>query len=200
MGMFDTILCKYPLPLSELLQELKETWASVDFQTKDLDCDLALYVINEAGELHEEVVEREYICYTEEELATIKPKPWNPYKEIVVKNKYLKPIAHHGVINFYNSLKYSATQDIWVEFNAYFIYGKLDKIELFKVDFLNSYEVNNQLYQEAAAAKEKLLWNRTKKILSYIGWRRFWIKIANCCYTVQNWLGKLQQAIYSKML
>jgi hypothetical protein len=118
----------------------------------------------------------------------------------VVKNRYMKPIAHHGVINFYNSLKYTATQDIWAEFNAYFIYGKLDKIELSKVDLHNSQEIKIQLWHEAQAAKEKLLWNRVKKYLNYIGWRWFWKRIADCCHKGQNLLSKLQWAIYGKLL
>ena len=200
MGMFDTILCKRELPLSELLQELKQDWSNTDFQTKDLECAMSLYVITEEGELHEEIVERDYIPYTEEELKLLTPKPWNAFKEIVVKNKYLKPIAHHGVINFYSSLKYTATQDIWAEFNAYFIYGKLDKIELFKVDLHNSQEINNQLWYEAQAAKEKLLWYRVKKVLNYVGWRWFWKRIATCCHKGQNLLSKLQWAIYGKLM
>ena len=200
MGMFDTILCKRELPLSELLQELKQDWSNTDFQTKDLECAMSLYVITEEGELHEEIIERDYIRYTEEELELLTPKPWNPYKEVVVKNRYMKPIAHHGVINFYNSLKYTATQDIWAEFNAYFIYGKLDKIELSKVDLHNSQEIKIQLWHEAQAAKEKLLWNRVKKYLNYIGWRWFWKRIADCCHKGQNLLSKLQWAIYGKLM
>lgn len=200
MGMFDTIICKRPLPLSDLLQELKQDWASTDFQTKDLDCTLSLYVINEDGELHEEIIERDYIPYTEEERKLLTHRSWNPYKEVVVKNKYMKPIAHHGVVKFYTSVEYTAEQDIWVDFNAYFIYGKLDKIELFKVDFHNSQTVNYKIWQEAQTANEKLLWNRIKKCLNYVGWRWFWRKVAGCCASGANLLSKLQWAIYGKLL
>jgi len=200
MGMFDTLLCKYPLPLNELLQELKIEWSATGFQTKDLDCSMAMYEITEDGKLYEEVVEREYVCYTEEELAAITPKPWNPYKEVLVKNRYMKPISHHGVINFYDSLNYTATQNVWVEFSAYFIYGKLDKIALYNVELNDSYEVSNRIFQEKLEAKEKLLWERIKRALTHVGWRWFWRKAATACYVTQNWMGKVQTAIYKHLL
>ena len=200
MGMFDTVLCKYPLPLSDLLKGLQVNWKDVGFQTKDLDCSMALYEITEEGLLNEEVLEREYIYYTDEELQAMTPKPWNPYKEVVIKNKHMKPVNHHGIINFYEVIKYTATQDIWVEFNAYLIYGKLDKIELFKVEFHDSYELSSQRWQEERDAEAKLLWNRAKKTLNYVGWRWFWRKAANACYRLQNLLGKLQSVIYKKIL
>jgi hypothetical protein len=199
MGMFDTILCKRKLPLSELLEELKVDWKNQGFQTKDLDCSMALYEITEEGTLNEEVLEREYICYTEEELQTMQPKPWSPYKEILIKNKYMKPVMHHGIINFYDVLNYTDTQDIWVEFNAYFIYGKLDKIELFKAEFHESYAVSSLRWQEEREAEEKLLWNRTKKVLNRVGWRWFWYKAAKGCHNLQNLLSKLQTLIYRKI-
>jgi len=198
--MFDTVVCKHRLPLSDLLKEMSVNWSDIGFQTKDLDCSMALYEITEEGLLNEEIVEREYVYYTEEEQKAATHRLWSPYKEVIVKSRHMKPIAHHGIINFYDSLNYSPTQDVWVEFSAYFIYGKLDKITLFKVELHDSYEITNQKWQERREAKEKQLWSRTKKALNYVGWRWFWGKAATACYRLQNGLGKIQAAIYRNLL
>ena len=127
--MFDSIKCLYPLPLThEYLKDFKIDWANTTFQTKNLDNSLSLYYIDKEGLLFEEVIEHEYVPYSEEEMKTI--KPWNMYKDVIEKNKYTKQINYHGIINFYDILDYSKEENLWVEFNAYFVYGKVDKIDL----------------------------------------------------------------------
>jgi len=59
MGMFDTIFCKYPLPMPE---DPKGYSGSGDFQTKDLDNVLSVYEIREDGSLWREKVEGKYIA------------------------------------------------------------------------------------------------------------------------------------------
>jgi len=58
MGMYDNILCKYPLPLPEDTMG----YTPREFQTKDLDCMLDLYEIREDGTLWLREAEREYIA------------------------------------------------------------------------------------------------------------------------------------------
>jgi hypothetical protein len=134
MGMFDSVICKYKLPLNEELEKLDVDWAGADFQTKSLDCSMSLYILQEDGTLLEEVVEREYIPFTEEELKQREKegkKTWVTWKDVVVKSKELKPLDFHGVLNFYTSVRLEDLDaEGWIEFNAYFIYGKLDKIVL----------------------------------------------------------------------
>jgi len=134
MGMFDNVVCKAALPATEELESLNIAWDKEIFQTKSLDSSLDTYTITELGELVVTVVENEYVLYTEAEIANIKPKPWNVYKEVIEKNRYDKRVDYHGVITFYTSFEYTEKEDMWVEFAAYFIYGKLDKIELVKSD------------------------------------------------------------------
>ena len=42
MGMFDTIICEYPLP---------DEWETPNFQAKDLNCELDTYLITSGGRL-----------------------------------------------------------------------------------------------------------------------------------------------------
>jgi hypothetical protein len=130
MGMFDYIICKAALPIPEELANLGIDRAKDRFQTKSLDSTMTTYRITEDGMLLEEVVEEEYVLYTEEELELERPKPWSVVKDVIIKNRYDKPLDYHGVIVFYTNVEYTEEEDMWLEFSAYLIYGKLDKIEL----------------------------------------------------------------------
>jgi hypothetical protein len=57
MGMFDDIVCKYPLPFPEDTKG----YIPNGFQTKDLDCGLDFYEIREDGTLWLRECEREHI-------------------------------------------------------------------------------------------------------------------------------------------
>ena len=56
MGMFDDIVCKYPLPFPEDTKG----YIPNGFQTKDLDCGLDSYEIREDGTLWLRCAEYEY--------------------------------------------------------------------------------------------------------------------------------------------
>jgi len=196
MGMFDNVICKKELPLTEELLKLNIDWTDRDFQTKDLDCSLACYYINENDTLEEEVVERDYVLYTEEERKSENIKPWNIYKNVIEKNRYMKPVSHHGVINFYDSISINTEQDLWIEFKAYFIYGKLDKIELLNSEIKESHSNSYLQWQKKREREEKRPLNRLRNILRYVGWRKFWNNIAKSCYSAQQILSKLQTFCY----
>lgn len=196
MGMFDNIICKKELPLTEELLKLNIDWTDRDFQTKDLDCSLACYYINKDGILEEEIVERDHVPYTEEERKSKNIKPWNIYKEVIEKNRYMKPVSHHGVINFYDSIEINKEQDLWIEFKAYFIYGKLDKIELFKSEIKESHSNSCAQWQKKQEQEKKRPLNRLRNILRYVGWKKFWNGIAKSCYSSQEILRKLQTFCY----
>jgi hypothetical protein len=72
MGMFDQLKCEKELPLNDELKSLNVKWNEVIFQTKDLDNCLSNYRITTDGELVEDVVEKEYTYYTEEERKKLK--------------------------------------------------------------------------------------------------------------------------------
>ena len=58
MGLYDTIICKYPLPMPE---DHKGYSGSESFQTKDLENGLLAYEIREDGSIWLEKVEGEYV-------------------------------------------------------------------------------------------------------------------------------------------
>ena len=193
--MFDDIICEKELPLTEELKALPIKWGEVNFQTKDLDNCLIKYRIAENGVLLEHVVEREFVHYTEEEKKQKGRKPWDLYKDVIIKNEYTKEINHHGVINFYGDVSCNAEEDFWVEFNAYFVYGKLDKIELFKCEKQKSRTVYHQEWEEKRKLEEKKLKNRIKEILRRSGWSWLWRKVARVCYRISGVFSKLHMFI-----
>ena len=198
--MFDDITCKKELPLNEELKTLPIKWEEVGFQTKDLENCLLHYTISEDGRLLEHVVEQEYVHYTEEEKKRKDRKPWDLYKDVTIKKKYDKEVDHHGVVNFYTNVDYTDEEEFWVEFNAYFVYGKLDKIELFKCEKNKSQTVYHKEWEEKRKIEEQKLWNRTKKILRYIGWGWFWNKMSRYCYKLSQVFSGIQTLIIRNLL
>ena len=195
MGMFDDITCKKELPLNEELKTLSIKWEEVGFQTKDLENCLLHYTISEDGRLLEHVVEQEYVHYTEEERKQKGRKPWDLYKEVIIKNEYDKEVHHHGVVNFYTGVDYTDEEEFWVEFNAYFIYGKLDRIELLKCEKQKSRTVYHKEWEEQRRIEDSKLWNRVKRLLRYVGWRWFWHKMSRCCYSASSVFASIQTFI-----
>jgi len=200
MGMFDSLHTKAELPLNEDLKHLPIKWDEIEFQTKDLENCLLHYTISEDGRLLEHVVEQEYVYYTEEEKKQKSRKPWDFYKDVIIKNEYDKEIPHHGVINFYTSVDYTDEEEFWVEFNAYFTHGKLDRMELLKCDKQKSRAVYHKEWEEKRKIEEQKFWNRTKKVLRYIGWRWFWNKMSRYCYKLSSMFSKIQMLIIRNLL
>ncbi len=197
--MFDNIRCLATLPLNEELARLDVDWDTIWFQTKCLDNCLGSFEITKDGELIENVTEHEYVEYTPEELKTVKAKPWYPYKEVKIKDEYTRKKEYHGSVVFYDSLDYNDEHEIWAEFEAFFSYGKLDKITLVKAERVKSQMLCNKEFAARDAEEAKKPWNRFKVLMSPFGWRRFWFFMAKQCGKSIDLLGKIQTFIYRKM-
>lgn len=189
--MFDSITVKQNLPLPKEIKKLQD-WKNYSFQTKDLDNCLLDFTISKQGELFERVVEREYVPYTEQEKKNKKISPWDLYKEVIEKNSYDKKIDHHGVLKFYTYDELDENTDYWVEFQAYFVYGKLDKIELVEFKLDKDRKINNKKWEEEYKKRVKHPWNVFKRYASYLGWRWFWKKVSNILYKFSHFISKLQ--------
>jgi hypothetical protein len=125
MGIFDSLICKYPLPDPEA--------QGVVFQTKSLGPSMLLYTITEDGELFvrkerwEDVPEEERPYYG-------KPEWYGEHAGLYRAIGSTKPIYEgeekvnfHGVVNFYHY-----EDDVWYEYNAKFTDGRL--VSLVKVE------------------------------------------------------------------
>ena len=192
--MFDEITVKKPLPLPKEVDGLNINWNEMVFQTKDLESCLSEYIISEDGFLY--IKKKEYVPYTEEELKT--KKGFSFIKEIV--DKGLEKIEHHGVINFYCYEKFDENNDFWMDFYAYFIYGKLDKIEFkeFKKQASSDIRLNKFLEQEEKENKKP--WNIFKKYARKIGWSFFWNKVLKFLYSLSNCILKFRSFIIRNII
>lgn len=147
MGMYDDIVCKYPLPLPEDTKG----YTPQGFQTKDLECALDLYEIREDGTLWLRDVEYEY--------DDGDPNGKNFYEKSPkcreVKSSW-KQITLTQTIDMYNYHHTDGEYDYSVEFRVVFIQGILNKIELIKFE-----AIDNADRKESArlfAEKMKLRW------------------------------------------
>ena len=167
MGMFDNISCRVNLPLNDELKNLSVEWNNVIFQTKDMENCLCDYTITEEGDLLETFVEYEYTYYTEEEKKQKNHKPWNIVKDQKIVKQYNKKLDFHGKITFYESFNFSDVEDIWVDFTAYFIYGKLDKLELAKVEKFENRKITIDDFWKTEKEKTNKLEFKIKKYFGF---------------------------------
>jgi hypothetical protein len=190
MGMFDNVICKRELPLNEELKSLGVQWDKVVFQTKDLDNCLSDYIITEDGELVEDVKKYEYTYYTEEEIKQrVKENKWLLVKDTKLIEQYNKKVNYHGKILFYEIFNFSDTEDIWVDFEAYFVYGKLDKIELVKTEKQEARDIRmDQWLEEDRKKRNSFIY----KLKTRCGWFWFWRKVSNLFYKISRFFTTLQ--------
>ena len=124
MGMYDNIVCKYPLPLPEDTKG----YILESFQTKDLDCGLDCYEIRDDGTLWLRECEREHID-GDPNGKTFSEK-FGIIKEIKHWWTHVKTTT---TIRMYDYNNYNdGPYDYWVEFEVIFIDGVIDKIKLIK--------------------------------------------------------------------
>lgn len=113
MGMFDTLRCHYPLPV--------EGANELEYQTKDLICFMDHYEIREDGTLWHE----EYDVEDKSDPNAVGIKRWSGCMSRV--NASWVPSDYTGEVRFY-----SAWDDNWLEWSAYFNDGMLQQVNLIK--------------------------------------------------------------------
>lgn len=132
MGMFDNIECQYPLPIPDDPIELRGfPFNSRVYQTKSFDTVMDTYIIKADGTLwHEE--------YDIEDKSDPNATGFARCYGIMTRtNKREKQLSDYtGVVNFYEYISDFAgttlNNDYWIEYNATFVNGLIQKIELFK--------------------------------------------------------------------
>ena len=146
MGMFDEIVCKYPLPLPEDTKGFRP----YGFQTKDLDNTLDRYEIREDGTLWLRECEREYTD------GNPNGKTWSEKIGIVKETKvWWTHVKLTKKINMYTYHQGENEYDYWVEFVVEFVDGIINKIELKKFDVTNNAERKENFRQHIEKLKER---------------------------------------------
>lgn len=120
MGMFDNVLCEYPLP--DEAAKLVSEW-----QTKTFDAPgLELYRITPEGRLMEEVYHTE-----DRSDKNAAPGTLASIRGIWTKvHEGWRDLNFHGVLNFYGHTgDWQKGHGDWIEYDAYFTDGHLTRIE-----------------------------------------------------------------------
>jgi hypothetical protein len=139
MGMYDDIVCKYPLPLPEDTKG----YIAESFQTKDLDCGLDSYEIREDGTLWLRECEREHID-GDANGKTFSEK-FGIIKETKVWWTHVKTTRTIRMYDYQNND--GGVYDYWVEFEVVFIDGVIDKIKLIKFE-INDNTKRKELHKQ----------------------------------------------------
>jgi hypothetical protein len=119
MGLFDKIICKYPLPSPGALVNL------LTFQTKDTDFpNMDKYEIREDGTFWHE-------NYDIEDRSDPNAKGiWALCGCMTRINRRWEQVKMTGEIRFYTT--YGENDSGWLEFSSYFVDGKLNQLHLLK--------------------------------------------------------------------
>ena len=196
MGMFDEILIKKALPLPQELKNHPIKWSEHKFQTKDLDNCLEEFILDKNGSLYKIEVEREYIEYTEEEKKSKDFRAWNIHKDVVEKSRKKVKTNFHGIICFYDYLNFNEEKDCWLEFEAYFIYGKLDKIELKEFRLEDSYTLRLSELEKEKEANKKTAKYKLIQLIKITGVYQLLMFFAKICNRLSHFFTSLQWKIY----
>lgn len=123
MGMYDTIVCKYPLPIPD---DPKGYTGSDDFQTKDLDLSLSNYTIDENGQLFVHRFEGEWEPGNKDADSFIGKLGY-----FKTTKKWLEQLNTTITVVFYDYQQSNSTDyDYFIEYEAVFVNGKITSVKL----------------------------------------------------------------------
>ena len=123
MGMYDTVICKYPLPMPS---DPKGYAGSEDFQTKHLDCGLDTYEIAANGQLSVYKREGNYIEPDKEAKGL-----FEKIGRFEVTRTWLEPVYDTLTMEMYDYKESSESgYDYFVQYKVIFIDGIVDEIKL----------------------------------------------------------------------
>jgi hypothetical protein len=193
VGMYDNIICKYPLPMPD---DPKGYSGSNDFQTKDLDLSLSTYTIDENGQLFIHRFEGEWEPGNKDSDSFI-----GKIGHFKTTKKWLEKLNSTITIIFYDYQKSDNTDyDYSIEYEAIFVEGKITSLKLlgFRATEnaerkINDAEFNKQLREHHKFTKTrryKYFVKPYNKIISYI-FRKF--RKASC--DLSFFLNKIERKI-----
>lgn len=176
--MFDTISVSGDLPFSQEMIDLGINKNNLSFQTKDLDCSMSYYIIQN-DELFEEKFKTEKWIEGDKNAKSVMDRIGHMNR----RDPYFEKVNFHGEIYFYELLMDIQDKwDCWVEFKAVFTDGKLQKLELFKFEKTDNAErkARDAEFTERMEKEQKrwinkyLFYTKFYRFLHYKIWISFW--------------------------
>jgi hypothetical protein len=133
MGMYDSIDCKYELPMPD---DPKGYTGSHGFQTKDFECALDVYIIDKDGQLFIERRETEWVEGNPKAQSLL--EKFGYAKTI---KTWLEPLNRTCTVQFYDHIDSNKTDyDYWIVYEAFFVNGRINCIELINFEAVENSE------------------------------------------------------------
>lgn len=169
--MFDTMICKYPLPMPD---DLKGYIGSDNFQTKDLDLALSSYIIDENGQLFIERHEGEWIEANKDSKSI-----FEKMGHFKTNKRWLEQLDITTTVAFYDYQQSDNTDyDYTIEYEAVFIGGKISSVKLInfeanenaqrKINDAEYDKKNEEQYKFSKTRRYKYLIKPYNRTISYI--------------------------------
>jgi hypothetical protein len=187
MGMYDTIICEYPLPMPN---DPKGYSGSKDFQTKDLDSALDLYEIDKNGQLFLQRSEGEWV--EGDKNATTFSGKMGYFK---TTKRWKEELALTATINFYDYQHSQNTNyDYFIEYKAVFIDGKISSVEIIDFEARDNAERKKKDLEFDKKLKDWYEFTKTRRykyiLRPYASFIRFVFR------NIRNFLTFLQSKLY----
>ena len=185
--MFDTIVCKYPLPTPN---DPKGYVSSASFQTKDLDSGLDSYIIDENGQLFIERSEREWTEGNKNSESIIGRMGY-----FKATKEWIEQLNTTATIDIYDYQQPNDTSyDYSIRYQVIFINGVVDEIKLIVFEATDNAERKKRDEEFNKKLKEWRDFTKTRKykylLRPYTSFVRFVFR------KISNVLRFLQSKIY----
>ena len=162
MGMFDTVICKYPLPMPS---DPKGYSGSEDFQTKHLDCGLDTYEIAANGQLSVHKREGKYIEGDKEAKGL-----FEKIGRYEITKTWVEPVYDTLTMEMYDYEQSDKSEyDYFIQYEVVFIDGILDEIKLIGFEATDNAERKKKDKEFDKKLKEWYEFTKTRKYKYFVG-------------------------------
>lgn len=161
MGMFDTVICKYPLPMPS---DPKGYSGSEDFQTKHLDCGLDTYEIAANGQLSVHKREGKYIEADKEAKGL-----FDKIGRYEITKTWVEPVYDTLTMEMYDYEQSDKSEyDYFIQYEVVFIDGIVDEIKLIVFEATDNAERKKKDKEFDKKLKEWYEFTKTRKYKYFV--------------------------------
>ena len=159
--MFDTVICKYPLPMPD---DPKGYAGSEDFQTKHLDCGLDTYEIAVNGQLSVHKREGNYIEGDKEAKGL-----FDKIGRYEVTRTWIEPVYDTLTMEMYDYEQSDKSEyDYFIQYEVVFIDGIVDEIKLIVFEATDNAERKKKDKEFDKKLKEWYEFTKTRKYKYFV--------------------------------
>ena len=194
MGMYDSIICKYPLPMPE---DPKGYTGSREFQSKDLDCALSVYEIREDGSIWEEERETERVPGNKNGKSF-----WDKIGHLKTVKTWYEPRCLNDFINIYDYQQNNdGDYDYDIEYSIRFENGKIVDVKIINFEAIDNasrkklHEENEQTWRKWIEYKKTYRYKYITRPYLFIGRKTFYYA-HKLLEKINNFLYKLQRRLH----